>query len=532
MRKLMGLLFGSFWLLQAFSTAGVAAEPGDSLHIHVTGGYIRGVYDPETGLRRFWGVPYARPPLGQLRWRPPQPVQPWTGERPADHFGPRPMQKRIFSDMRFRSDSISEDCLYLNIWTPDHVEKPLPVLVYFYGGGFVAGDASEWRYDGTALAQRGIVVVTVNYRLGIFGFFVHPALVSESPHHAAGNYGLLDQQAALAWVRYNIAAFGGDPARVTIGGESAGSISVFAQMASPLSRNLIAGAIGESGAMVAPTLPAEPLDTLLARGTAFAHRVGAQSLEELRAMPAAQLLEEASKLGIPHFAAAIDGYFFPRDPVEIFRRGEQARVPLLVGWNSAEVGYGSWMGRQAPTPENYRRSLDEAFGARAAEALKLFPGGNRREVLESATALASGRFIVYSTWAWAELHRRTGGHPVFRYLFMRPRPLTHPEKDQGEAAPPRGAGHSVEIEYALGNLRTNPVYPWMPDDYKVSATMLDYFAHFIQTGDPNGGALPHWAGNTPGRPVQVMHIDVESSLHPEAHRDRYLFLGKVYGKGL
>ncbi|WP_262490217.1 carboxylesterase/lipase family protein [Hymenobacter coccineus] len=227
-----------------------------------------------SGIREFKGVPYAAPPVGPRRWQAPQPVQPWTTVRAATQFGPRAMQLPLFGDMNFRSDGVSEDCLYLNVWTgAKSAQERRPVLVYFYGGGFVAGDGSEPRYDGEAMAKRGIVAVTVNYRLGVFGFMAHPELTQESPHHASGNYGLLDQAAALAWVKANIAAFGGDPQHVTIAGESAGSFSVSAQMASPLSKNLMVGAIGESGSL----LGLQPLPTLAQAeqtGTTFAAAVG------------------------------------------------------------------------------------------------------------------------------------------------------------------------------------------------------------------------------------------------------------------
>src|SRR5215471_14643556 len=245
-------------------------------------------------VRTFKGIPFAAPPVGDLRWQAPQPVKDWDGVRKADQFGPRCMQRPIFGDMGFRSNGMSEDCLYLNVWTPaKSARERLPVLVYFYGGGFVAGDGSEARYQGESMAGKGIVALTVNYRLGVFGFFSHPELTKESPHHASGNYGLLDQNAALRWVQQNIAAFGGDPKRVTIAGESAGSTSVSAQMASPLSKDLIAGAIGESWSIIS-TLSAVPLAEGEKAGVKFAASLGkesAPSLAELRAITAEQLLQ-------------------------------------------------------------------------------------------------------------------------------------------------------------------------------------------------------------------------------------------------
>src|SRR4051794_15618587 len=321
----------------------------------------------ESGIRTFKGIPFAAPPVGNLRWKEPQPVKNWQGVRKADKFGPRAMQRAVFGDMNFRSNGVSEDCLYLNVWTPaKSANEKLPVLVYFYGGGFIAGDGSEPRYDGESLARRGIVTITVNYRLSIFGFFAHPELTKESPHHSSGNYGLLDQSAALRWVQQNIAAFGGDPKRVTIGGESAGSFSVSAQMASPLSKNLISAAIGESGSLLG-TLPPVPLAEAEQTGLKFANSIGANSLAALRAMSAEELLETTAEPTTPRFAVTIDGYFFPKSPVEIFSKGEQAHVPLLVGWNSEEMNYRAIMGQDKLTKESFDATLQKLYGDRAAE---------------------------------------------------------------------------------------------------------------------------------------------------------------------
>ncbi|HEY4966275.1 MAG TPA: carboxylesterase family protein, partial [Puia sp.] len=246
--------------------------------VKTANGILEGVQ--VSGISMFKGVPFAQPPLGELRWKEPQPVKNWEGIRKADHFAARAMQLPVFSDMQFRSDGVSEDCLYLNIWTPAKTGKEeLPVLVYFYGGGFIAGDGSEYRYDGESMARRGIVSVTVNYRLGIFGFMAHPELTKESTHHASGNYGLMDQTEALRWIHRNIAAFGGNPDHITIAGESAGSFSVSAQVVSPLPRNLFAAAIGESGSLIG----FKPLNTLKESeklGQQFADSLGAHSIKE------------------------------------------------------------------------------------------------------------------------------------------------------------------------------------------------------------------------------------------------------------
>src|SRR5215475_3912844 len=238
--------------------------------VKIANGELEGVSDKSAGVRSFKGIPFGEPPVGDLRWKPPQPVKNWQGVREADKFGPRCMQRPIFGDMGFRSNGMSEDCLYLNVWTPASSDKDrLPVLVYFYGGCFAAGDGSEGRYDGESMARRGIVAVTVNYRLNVFGFLAYPELSKESPRHASGNYGLFDQTAALRWVHENIEAFGGDPKQVTIAGESAGSISVSAHMASPMSKGLFARAIGESGSLMGALTPV-PLAEAEQTGVKFA----------------------------------------------------------------------------------------------------------------------------------------------------------------------------------------------------------------------------------------------------------------------
>jgi para-nitrobenzyl esterase len=454
-------------------------------------------------------------------------VQNWSGVRNAKQFGPRCVQPSVFSDMVFRSNGMSEDCLYLNVWTP--VSSPndrLPVLVYFYGGGFVAGDGSEPRYDGENMAKKGIVTLTVNYRLGVWGFLAHPELTKESPHHASGNYALLDQNAALKWVKQNIAAFGGDPRKVTIAGESAGSLSVSAQMASPLSKDLIAGAIGESGALIAPTLAPVALADGEKVGAEFATGLGAASIAALRALPTEKIQEAASKLPIARFAATVDGWFLPKLPVEIFAAGQQAHVPLLVGWNSAESSSRAILAQAEPTPDNYAAAVKKLYGERGDEVLKLYPASTRDEVLRAATDLASDRFIAYSTWKWFDLHSRTGGKPVYRYYYTRPRPAP---VSGGSGAPAQGAAHSAEIEYAMGNLATNKVFAWSPDDYKVSEAMQGYFANFVKTGTPNGPGLPNWpAAGESG--AQFMRIDVDPRVERDQTRARYLFLDADYTK--
>jgi para-nitrobenzyl esterase len=480
----------------------------------------------------FLGVPFAQPPVGDLRWKEPQLVKNWEGIRKADHFSARAMQLPVFNDMQFRSDGVSEDCLYLNIWTPAKTGKEeLPVLVYFYGGGFIAGDGSEYRYDGESMARRGIVSITINYRLGVFGFLAHPELTKESPHHASGNYGLMDQTEALRWVHKNIAAFGGNPDNITIAGESAGSVSVSAQVVSPLPRNLFAAAIGESGSLIG----FKPLTTLTDAeklGQQFADSMGVHSLKDLRAIPAQQILQASGRPGIRYFSVDVDGYFFPEQPLALYKTGRVAKVPLLVGWNSGEGGWKSILGDEAPTKENYILAVKRLYPSDAETILKLYGVQSDAEVEKVAASLAGDRFIAFSTWRWAELQSKTNS-AVYRYYFTRPRPELRADINKTPAPQPekpgsfQGAPHSTEIEYALGNLPTNRVYDWQPEDYQVSAILQDYFLNFIKTKNPNGVGLPYWPLYRSWQKDPVQYIGEDTRRQQDSSRDRYLYLEKT-----
>lgn len=520
-----------------FATQVIAQNPT----VKTQNGIVEGVKE-KSGIQAFKGIPFAAPPIGEKRWKAPQPVKNWTGILTTKQFGPRAVQAPIFGDMGFRSNGMSEDCLYLNVWTPNTNAK-LPVLVYFYGGGFVAGDGSEARYDGESMAHRGIVSLTVNYRLGIFGSFAHPELSGETSYHGSGNYGLLDQAAALQWVKNNISAFGGDPNKITIAGESAGSVSVSAQMVSPLSRHLIAGAIGESGSMLG-TLPPATLEVAEKTGLDFATNIGAKNLQALRAIPADSLLNLATKYGPFRFSSTIDGYFYPKAPIEIFKAGEQAQVPLLVGWNSEEMNARAIMGNQAFTKDNYEKVVKQLYGENAPAILNVYQVHHDSEVEAVATDLAGDRFIGFSTWRWADLQAKTGGSQVYRYFYTRPRPAMVEamgdlipglaggvQKSNGAPVPPpsKGAVHSAEIEYAMGNLSLNKTFDWTKDDYIVSSTMQTYFANFIKTGNPNGASVPNWPSTNTNHPVPVMRIDVKSTLEKDASEARFKLLQKLAG---
>jgi para-nitrobenzyl esterase len=514
-------------------------------------GVIESATPAKHGVRAFKGIPFAQPPVGDLRWREPQPVKDWTGVRSADQFSPRCMQRTgPMADYWFRSNGMVEDCLYLNVWTPARSgSEKLPVLVYVFGGGFQNGDGSEPRYDGESTARKGVVAVSLNYRTNVFGFFSHPELTKESKNHASGNYGLLDQVAALRWVQQNIAAFGGDPKRVTVAGESAGSLSVSALMASPLSRDLMAGAIGESGALLS-TLPPRALAETEKDGLDFAEKAGAPSLAALRAMSAEKIQEAVANAapagggpgapGVPRlrFSANLDGYFLPKTLAAIYEAGEQAKVPLLAGSNSEEMPARVILGPSEATVESFAEAVRKLYGESAEQVLKVYAPKTPDEVLQAATDLASARFIAFGTWKWTELQMKTGGKPVYRYFYTRIRPKylgmpgqPAPAAPEGAGATvppkPRGAAHSAEIQYAMGNLDLDGRYTWEADDRKVSEAMQGYFVNFIKTGNPNGPGLPSWPAYDAATSHMRMRIDVVPQAEPETDRARYQVLDSI-----
>jgi para-nitrobenzyl esterase len=501
-----------------------AIPPIDELQVATKAGVVEGSLSWDGQVRVFKGIPYAAPPVGDLRWKEPQPLAAWQGVRKATEFGARCMQGRIYDDMVFRDAGPSEDCLHLNVWAPRvNGDKKLPVMVWIYGGGFQAGATSEPRQDGERLAHRGVVVVSMDYRLGIFGFYSHPELTAESSHHASGNYGLLDQAAAIQWVHDNIAAFGGDPQNVTIFGESAGSFSVSAQMASPLTKHLVQKAIGESGAFFGATLKTKTLADGQRRDAIFAQELGMHSLRELRAVTAQDLLNAVLKgSDIHRFGPNIDGYFLPVAVGEIYEQRQQAQIPLLAGWNRDEENYHSFFDNEKNTRENYEARLRRKFGEAAPDAAKLFPYDTEARMKDSAGFLSGAKFIAHGTWRWIEAQRQSGAAAVYRYQF--------------DQAPPGGDGndgsnvgvfayHSAEIEFVFGTLDSKKI-AWRPEDYKTSEQIGEYWTNFAKRGDPNGSSLVEWPKYDEKSGFQVMHLAAKPNAQPDNQRAQFQFLEK------
>jgi para-nitrobenzyl esterase len=498
-------------------------------------GLLEGVPADEGRLRVFKGVPFAAPPVGPLRWKAPQPPASWTGVRKADRFGAQCLQPAVFDDIVFDRPA-SEDCLFLNLWTPaPDAGARLPVMVWIHGGGYQAGASHEPRHDGMRLARNGVVLVTLNYRLGVFGFFAHPALSQEDPRGSSGNYGLLDMVAALQWVHDNIAAFGGDPGNVTIFGESAGSFAVSALMAMPAARGLFHKAIGESGAHFGPSLAAPTREAIEANGEKFAAALAATTPEALRATSAEVVLATVAKWQ-PWFSPSIDGVVLREPVAETFAAGRQAPVPLLAGWNADEARGGVLLAAERPTAASFTEQTRKRFGPAADAILKVYPASTDAEALESAAALAGDLFIGYSTWKWIEAHRATSNAPAYRYLFSRKIPVAPGEVRNGRpvTAEDVGARHAGEIEYVFGTLDTVKGVTWAPADRTLSEAIGRYWTNFARSGDPNGAGLQAWprlspgpAGPTQEAGLRLVDLDATISAIPEPHRARYEVLDQV-----
>jgi para-nitrobenzyl esterase len=495
--------------------AGIRAS-ADSLTVKTAQGKVRGKAINNGKVKAFLGLPYAAPPVGELRWRAPEPAAKWKNVREATKFGPRCQQGSLFQDMAFQDDGPSEDCLYLNIYAPASAtaKSKLPVMLWIHGGGFSTGSASEPRHNGDFLPLKGVVLVTINYRLGVFGFLATTELAQEAGGHA-GNYALMDMIASLQWAKDNIAKFGGDPANVTIFGESAGSMAVSTLMASPMAQGLFAKGIGESGSGLMTTLGAGPLADAEKTGDAWMQQAGAMSLKDLRAMTAEEVLKAASKMGTTASAPVIDGKVLTEPLADTYAAGRQAHIPLLAGWNRDEGGMFAALGS---TAEKWKAQAEKLFGDRAAEFLKLYPGETNEQALRSAIDYGGDSFIAYGTWKWIEAHVKTGAAPVYRYhLELAPPPSKfHPDSS---------VFHSDDIEYVFGTLDTRPGCVWRPEDRKLSDELMSYWTNFARTGDPNGPGLAQWPRYD--RTGELIHLDATITAGPDAVRARYEFLESV-----
>jgi para-nitrobenzyl esterase len=456
--------------------------------IQVDGGQITGTQTLQwtPGVRSFRGIPYAAPPVGDLRWRPPQPVVPWQGVKAADHFSAVCMQAPTDTEGNAWREGlvpVSEDCLYINVWTPAKTASDrLPVMVFIHGGGNTRGAASENQYDGAYLSKKGVVFVSFNYRMGAFGFLAHPDLTRESERRASGNYAILDQIAALQWVQRNIARFGGDPGTVMVFGHSAGAGNVCSLLASPLAKGLFHRALTQSGASLSR---ATPLADAEANGTKFAGSLGAKSIADLRRMPADAIM----KAPRTQMGAVVDGWVLPQDVHSAFLSGKQNDVPMIVGSMAAD-GVGpaaSGPPRRASEVPEYAK---KTFGALAEKYLKAFPAETDEQAAKSATAFAAARSMSGNR-AFARMQTKTGKSKIYWYLFTHVSPMPDGLVWGGRPAKDWGAYHGGEIVYVFNAFPLQD-WPWRPLDLKLGDIVSSMWVNFAKSGDPNGSGLPAW----------------------------------------
>ena len=446
----------------------------------IESGALQGV--DAKGLTIYKGVPYAAPPVGEFRWREPQPVRPWTGVRKAVAFAPACMQTGV-SMPGETPPEVSEDCLYLNLWAPARrATQRLPVLVWIHGGGYTNGSAAMPLYWGDRLARKGIIVVTIAYRLGPLGFLAHPELTSESRHQSSGNYGLMDQIVALEWVHKNIAAFGGDPKRVTIAGQSSGSISVSILMASPLAKGLFQRAIGESGGLFEPIqlAPKYLLANAEKDGEKFAALLGASSIKELRQLPAARLTRNDGDITHP----VIDPYLLPQSPYDAFASGRQNDVPLLLGSNAEEAR--ALVKVTGITAGSFTSDIANSFGSLPPALMAAYPHTTDEEARTARLEFERDLRFGWDMWAWARLQAATGQGPVYYYSFQQRPPFP---KDSVYAG--WGASHFAELWYVFDHLDQSP-WHWTSADRKLAEEISNYWVSFARSGNPNGPGLPAW----------------------------------------
>jgi para-nitrobenzyl esterase len=462
-------------------------------------GLVQGVF--ENGLMVYKGIPFAAPPVGDLRWKAPQPAKSWEGVKPADKFAPAPFQGGNTPSGK------SEDCLYLNVWTPaKSAGDKVPVLVWIYGGGFSFGSTSEPGYSGEKLAQKGVVLVSIAYRVGQLGFIAHPELSAESPDHVSGNYGLLDQIAALQWVKKNIAAFGGDPNKVTIFGESAGAISVSMLCASPKAKGLFQGAISQSGGSFGPTrlvsFPGENMQTLKqaeAEGVNYMKKASVTSLAELRKISADKL---PMGFGMPGGWPIVDGVVIPDDQYKLYEAGKYNDVPVLIGYNSDE---GASFSRERK-PEDYFAGVKARYGKFADDLIKAYPAAEN-SVPKTARDLARDAAFGWHTWSWARLQTQTGKSKAFLYYFDQ-----HPDYPKESPQYGFGSPHGQDVAYVFMHL--DPSNPQTTQsDLAISEAMGTYWTNFAKYGTPNDKESTEWPAFNEAKP-SVMYLQQTPHVGP------------------
>ena len=469
--------------------------------VNTTAGKVSGVEN--NGIQVFKGIPFAAPPVGDLRWKAPQPVTPWDGVKKCVAFGASPVQAPPVPFMCWSEEylipkePIGEDCLYLNVWAPKKSTTKKAVLVYIYGGGFRSGGAGCAIYDGTAMAKKDIVFVTINYRVGVFGFLAHPELSKESANKTSGNYALLDMIAALKWVKENIASFGGDPSRVTIAGQSAGAFAVNFLAASPLAKGLIHGAIAESGGSILPSSirPAMHLPQAEVTGVDFAKSLGCNSIADLRKKSADEILS-ANPGAIGPFE---DGYVVPTSMLQTYLSGKQNDIPTLLGWNLDD----KMIGKPVPAKQ-FEEDIKKQFGANAEKLLAQYPATNDAIAAASQGDLSRDQTFGIQGYTWASLQSEHGKSPIYVYSFNRKLPPSSPANDFG-------AFHTGEVPYAYNNLHTVNNRPFTKADFELADQMSSYWSNFAKTGNPNGAALLNWPVYTK-EAKQIIQLDTKSQV--------------------